>query len=178
MAWEDSKPDDLRGHSKGVRIGIMMNLQQNVETSIKCLEVVDILEIAKLEVPEGDSVEAMVEDVEAKAMEVAKDMEAAKGMEVVKDMAVAKAMEEAKEVLEVAVEVKEALEVAVEASEAKAGLATIVDSVIVEVVEDLETVEDPMAVLEAAEAVAHMEIMEPGEVTKYYCINIFLWNKT
>ena len=47
LAWEDFKPGDLRGHSKVVRIGIMMNLQQNVETSIKCLEVVDILEIAK-----------------------------------------------------------------------------------------------------------------------------------
>ena len=174
MAWEDSKPDDLRGHSKGVRIGIMMNLQQNVETSIKCLEVVDILEIAKVVVPVGDSVEAMVEDVEAKAMEAAKDMEVVKDMAVAKALEEAKAMEEAKEVLEVAVEVKEALEVAVEASEAKAGLATIVDLVIVEVVEDLETVEDPMAVLEAAEAVEDMEIMEPGEVTKYYCINIFV----
>ena len=55
----------------------MMNLQQNVEISIKCLEVVDILEIAKWVVlPVGDFV-----DVEAKAMEVVKATVVAKAME-------------------------------------------------------------------------------------------------
>ena len=144
-----------------------MNLQQNVETSIKCLEVVDILEIAKWVVlPVGDFV-----DVEDKDMEVVKAMVVAKAMEEVKvdsTMVV-----EAKEVLEVVVEVKEvvvevkeALEVAVEASEARADLATIVDLVTAEVEEDLETVEDSMAVLEAAEAVVDMEIMGLVEATK------------
>ena len=161
LAWEDSKPDDLRGHSKGVRIGIMMNLQQNVETSIKCLEVVDILEIAKWVVlPVGDFV-----DVEAKAMEVVKATVVAKAMEEVKVDSVIVVV--AKEVLEVVVEVKEALEVAVEASEARADLATIVDSVTVEeVVEDLEIVEDSMAVSEAVGAVVDMEIMGLVEATK------------
>ena len=137
-----------------------MNLQQNVETSIKCLEVVDILEIAKWVVlPVGDFV-----DVEAKAMEVVKAMAVAKAMEEVKVDSVIVVV--AKEVLEVVVEVKEALEVAVEASEARADLATIVDLVTAEVEEDLETVEDSMAVLEAAEAVVDMEIMGLVEATK------------
>ena len=137
-----------------------MNLQQNVETSIKCLEVVDILEIAKWVVlPVGDFV-----DVEAKAMEVVKAMAVAKAMEEVKVDSVMVVV--AKEVLEVVVEVKEALEVAVEASEARADLATIVDLVTAEVEEDLETVEDSMAVLEAAEAVVDMEIMGLVEATK------------
>ena len=137
-----------------------MNLQQNVETSIKCLEVVDILEIAKWVVlPVGDFV-----DVEAKAMEVVKATVVAKAMEEVKVDSVM--VVEAKEVLEVVVEVKEALEVAVEASEARADLATIVDLVTAEVEEDLETVEDSMAVLEAAEAVVDMEIMGLVEATK------------
>ena len=138
-----------------------MNLQQNVETSIKCLEVVDILEIAKWVVlPVGDFV-----DVEAKAMEVVKAMAVAKAMEEVKvDLAMVVVV---RAVLEVVVEVKEALEVAVEASEARAGLATTVDSVTAEeVVEDLETVEDSMAVLEAAVAVVDMEIMGLVEATK------------
>ena len=138
----------------------MMNLQQNVETSIKCLEVVDILEIAKWVVlPVGDFV-----DVEAKDMEVVKAMAVAKAMEEVKVDSVMVVV--AKEVLEVVVEVKEALEVAVEASEARADLATIVDLVTAEVEEDLETVEDSMAVLEAAEAVVDMEIMGLVEATK------------
>ena len=137
-----------------------MNLQQNVETSIKCLEVVDILEIAKWVVlPVGDFV-----DVEAKAMEVVKATVVAKAMEEVKVDSVIVVV--AKEVLEVVVEVKEALEVAVEASEARADLATIVDLVTAEVEEDLETVEDSMAVLEAAEAVVDMEIMGLVEATK------------
>ena len=159
LAWVDSKPDDLLDHSKVARI--MMNLQQNVETSIKCLEVVDILEIAKWVVlPVGDFV-----DVGAKDMEVVKAMAVAKAMEEVKVDSVMVVV--AKEVLEVVVEVKEALEVAVEASEARAGLATTVDSVTAEeVVEDLETVEDSMAVLEAAEAVVDMEIMGLVEATK------------
>ena len=149
----------------------MMNLQQNVETSIKCLEVVDILEIAKWGVlPVGDFV-----DVEAKDMEVVKAMAVAKAMEEVKvdsvmvvEVKVDSVMVvEAKEVLEVVVEVKEALEVAVEASEARADLATIVDSVTAEeVVEDSETVEDSMVVSEAAEAVVDMEIMGLVEATK------------
>ena len=137
-----------------------MNLQQNVETLIKCLEVVDILEIAKWVVlPVGDFV-----DVEAKAMEVVKATVVAKAMEEVKVDSVIVVV--AKEVLEVVVEVKEALEVAVEASEARADLATIVDLVTAEVEEDLETVEDSMAVLEAAEAVVDMEIMGLVEATK------------
>ena len=165
LAWVDSKPDDLRDHSKVVQI--MMNLQQNVETSIKCLEVVDILEIAKWVVlPVGDFV-----DVEAKAMEVVKATVVAKAMEEVKVdsviVVVAKeVLEVVVEVKEVVVEVKEALEVAVEASEARADLATIVDLVTAEVEEDLETVEDSMAVLEAAEAVVDMEIMGLVEATK------------
>ena len=148
-----------------------MNLQQNVETLIKCLEVVVILEIAKWVVlPVEDFV-----DVEAKAMEVVKAMAVAKAMEEVKvDSAmvvvakeVLEVVVEAKEALEVVVEAKEALEAAVEASEARAGLATTVDSVTAEeVVEDLETVEDSMAVLEAAVAVVDMEIMGLVEATK------------
>ena len=122
MEWEASKLDDLRGRSKAVEVKTVTSLRLNVEILIKCLEVVDILEVKKgvVVVDSGEDSEVVLEVVEAKDMAEVKVMAEAKAMEEVKvDLEVAAEASEIAEVSETAVDLAiKDLEASVEDSEA------------------------------------------------------------